>query len=330
MNFTGFRKIMLLFAAVLDVASGAALACADHSGTSGHSARKSATGSELLRAASDACHWVSSKPAIGRQLEARTVGEMRLLSYIYGSRGFFAAVPMSRSSSTMVAVAFLGDVAARWDTGDLDDKGLHALLVHFATARVVGDDAFVDADALAATAVTAGSKTVSTAASAPMVAWTSSAASPTAPPLSPQLVAASRQAAAELRASRQADSLVLAERVAELESSKRQMEEHSEALLRELQSVREQQLTHLNAQARSAAEAAERRRHEQAAAAAERERAAEAWAARVAELQEALTRTSKEHDAAKAAHRESDEQWAQRERRLREQLIEVSAEVEAA
>eukprot|EP00900_Chrysochromulina_parva_P024450 jgi/Chrpa1/6639/Chrysochromulina_OHIO_Genome00014250-RA len=321
---------MLLFAAVLDVASGAALACADHSGTSGHSARKSATGSELLRAASDACHWVSSKPAIGRQLEARTVGEMRLLSYIYGSRGFFAAVPMSRFSSTMVAVAFLGDVAARWDTGDLDDKGLHVLLVHFATARVVGDDAFVDADALAATAGTAGSKTVSTAASAPMVAWTSSAASPTAPPLSPQLVAASRQAAAELRASRQADSLVLAERVAELESSKRQMEEHSEALLRELQSVREQQLTHLNAQARSAAEAAERRRHEQAAAAAERERAAEAWAARVAELQEALTRTSKEHEAAKAAHRESDEQWAQRERRLREQLIEVSDEVEAA
>jgi hypothetical protein len=105
---------------------------------------------------------------------------------------------------------------------------------------------------------------------------------------------------------------------------------HSEALLRELQSVREQQLTHLNAQARSAAEAAERRRHEQAAAAAERERAAEAWAARVAELQEALTRTSKEHETAKAAHRESDEQWAQRERRLREQLIEVSAEVEAA
>ena len=312
---------MLLFAAVLDVASGAALACADHSGTSGHSVRKSATGSELLRAASDACHWVSSKPAIGRQLEARTVGEMRLLSYIYGSRGFFAAVPMSRASSTMVAVAFLGDVAARWDMGDLDDNGLHALLVHFATARVVGDDAFVDADALAATAVTAGSK---------MVAWTSSAASPTAPPLSPQLVAASRQAAAELRASRQADSLVLSERVAELESSKRQMEEHSEALLRELQSVREQQLTHLNAQARSAAEAAERRRNEEAAAAAERERAAEAWAARVAELQEALTRTSKEHETAKAAHRESDEQWAQRERRLREQLIEVSAEVEAA
>ena len=244
---------MLLFAAVLDVASGAALACADHSGFADIAVRKSATGSELLRAASDACHWVSSKPAIGRQLEARTVGEMRLLSYIYGSHGFFAAVPMSRASSTMVAVAFLGDVAARWDMGDLDDNGLHALLVHFATARVVGDDAFVDADALAATAVTAGSK---------MVAWTSSAASPTAPPLSPQLVAASRQAAAELRASRQADSLVLSERVAELESSKRQMEEHSEALLRELQSVREQQLTHLNAQARSAAEAAERRRQD--------------------------------------------------------------------
>ena len=312
---------MLLFAAVLDVASGAALACADHSGVADIAVRKSATGSELLRAASDACHWVSSKPAIGRQLEARTVGEMRLLSYIYGSHGFFAAVPMSRASSTMVAVAFLGDVAARWDMGDLDDNGLHALLVHFATARVVGDDAFVDADALAATAVTAGSK---------MVAWTSSAASPTAPPLSPQLVAASRQAAAELRASRQADSLVLSERVAELESSKRQMEEHSEALLRELQSVREQQLTHLNAQARSAAEAAERRRNEEAAAAAERERAAEAWAARVAELQEALTRTSKELETAKAAHRESDEQWAQRERRLREQLIEVSDEVDVA
>jgi hypothetical protein len=312
---------MLLFAAVLDVASGAALACADHSGFADIAVRKSATGSELLRAASDACHWVSSKPAIGRQLEARTVGEMRLLSYIYGSHGFFAAVPMSRASSTMVAVAFLGDVAARWDMGDLDDNGLHALLVHFATARVVGDDAFVDADALAATAVTAGSK---------MVAWTSSAASPTAPPLSPQLVAASRQAAAELRASRQADSLVLSERVAELESSKRQMEEHSEALLRELQSVREQQLTHLNAQARSAAEAAERRRNEEAAAAAERERAAEAWAARVAELQEALTRTSKELETAKAAHRESDEQWAQRERRLREQLIEVSDEVDVA
>ena len=312
---------MLLFAAVLDVASGAALACADHSGFADIAVRKSATGSELLRAASDACHWVSSKPAIGRQLEARTVGEMRLLSYIYGSHGFFAAVPMSRASSTMVAVAFLGDVAARWDMGDLDDNGLHALLVHFATARVVGDDAFVDADALAATAVTAGSK---------MVAWTSSAASPTAPPLSPQLVAASRQAAAELRASRQADSLVLSERVAELESSKRQMEEHSEALLRELQSVREQQLTHLNAQARSAAEAAERRRNEEAAAAAERERAAEAWAARVAELQEALTRTSKELETAKAAHRESDEQWAQRERRLREQLIEVSVEVDVA
>ena len=312
---------MLLFAAVLDVASGAALACADHSGFADIAVRKSATGSELLRAASDACHWVSSKPAIGRQLEARTVGEMRLLSYIYDSHGFFAAVPMSRASSTMVAVAFLGDVAARWDMGDLDDNGLHALLVHFATARVVGDDAFVDADALAATAVTAGSK---------MVAWTSSAASPTAPPLSPQLVAASRQAAAELRASRQADSLVLSERVAELESSKRQMEEHSEALLRELQSVREQQLTHLNAQARSAAEAAERRRNEEAAAAAERERAAEAWAARVAELQEALTRTSKELETAKAAHRESDEQWAQRERRLREQLIEVSDEVDVA
>ena len=312
---------MLLFAAVLDVASGAALACADHSGFADIAVRKSATGSELLRAASDACHWVSSKPAIGRQLEARTVGEMRLLSYIYGSHGFFAAVPMSRASSTMVAVAFLGDVAARWDMGDLDDNGLHALLVHFATARVVGDDAFVDADALAATAVTAGSK---------MVAWTSSAASPTAPPLSPQLVAASRQAAAELRASRQADSLVLSERVAELESSKRQMEEHSEALLRELQSVREQQLTHLNAQARSAAEAAERRRNEEAAAAAERERAAEAWAARVAELQEALTRTSKELETAKAVHRESDEQWAQRERRLREQLIEVSDEVDVA
>ena len=312
---------MLLFAAVLDVASGAALACADHSGFADIAVRKSATGSELLRAASDACHWVSSKPAIGRQLEARTVGEMRLLSYIYGSHGFFAAVPMSRASSTMVAVAFLGDVAARWDMGDLDDNGLHALLVHFATARVVGDDAFVDADALAATAVTAGSK---------MVAWTSSAASPTAPPLSPQLVAASRQAAAELRASRQADSLVLSERVAELESSKRQMEEHSEALLRELQSVREQQLTHLNAQARSAAEAAERRRNDEAAAAAERERAAEAWAARVAELQEALTRTSKELETAKAAHRESDEQWAQRERRLREQLIEVSDEVDVA
>ena len=312
---------MLLFAAVLDVASGAALACADHSGVADIAVRKSATGSELLRAASDACHWVSSKPAIGRQLEARTVGEMRLLSYIYGSHGFFAAVPMSRASSTMVAVAFLGDVAARWDMGDLDDNGLHALLVHFATARVVGDDAFVDADALAATAVTAGSK---------MVTWTSSAASPTAPPLSPQLVAASRQAAAELRASRQADSLVLSERVAELESSKRQMEEHSEALLRELQSVREQQLTHLNAQARSAAEAAERRRNDEAAAAAERERAAEAWAARVAELQEALTRTSKELETAKAAHRESDEQWAQRERRLREQLIEVSDEVDVA
>ena len=312
---------MLLFAAVLDVASGAALACADHSGFADIAVRKSATGSELLRAASDACHWVSSKPAIGRQLEARTVGEMRLLSYIYDSHGFFAAVPMSRASSTMVAVAFLGDVAARWDMGDLDDNGLHALLVHFATARVVGDDAFVDADALAATAVTAGSK---------MVTWTSSAASPTAPPLSPQLVAASRQAAAELRASRQADSLVLSERVAELESSKRQMEEHSEALLRELQSVREQQLTHLNAQARSAAEAAERRRNEEAAAAAERERAAEAWAARVAELQEALTRTSKELETAKAAHRESDEQWAQRERRLREQLIEVSDEVDVA
>ena len=312
---------MLLFAAVLDVASGAALACADHSGFADIAVRKSATGSELLRAASDACHWVSSKPAIGRQLEARTVGEMRLLSYIYGSHGFFAAVPMSRASSTMVAVAFLGDVAARWDMGDLDDNGLHALLVHFATARVVGDDAFVDADALAATAVTAGSK---------MVAWTSSAASPTAPPLSPQLVAASRQAAAELRASRQADSLVLSERAAELESSKRQMEEHSAALLRELQSVREQQLTHLNAQARSAAEAAERRRNEEAAAAAERERAAEAWAARVAELQEALTRTSKELETAKAAHRESDEQWAQRERRLREQLIEVSDEVDVA
>ena len=312
---------MLLFAAVLDVASGAALACADHSGFADIAVRKSATGSELLRAASDACHWVSSKPAIGRQLEARTVGEMRLLSYIYGSHGFFAAVPMSRASSTMVAVAFLGDVAARWDMGDLDDNGLHALLVHFATARVVGDDAFVDADALAATAVTAGSK---------MVTWTSSAASPTAPPLSPQLVAASRQAAAELRASRQADSLVLSERVAELESSKRQMEEHSEALLRELQSVREQQLTHLNAQARSAAEAAERRRNDEAAAAAERERAAEAWAARVAELQEALTRTSKELETAKAAHRESDEQWAQRERRLREQLIEVSDEVDVA
>ena len=312
---------MLLFAAVLDVASGAALACADHSGFADIAVRKSATGSELLRAASDACHWVSSKPAIGRQLEARTVGEMRLLSYIYGSHGFFAAVPMSRASSTMVAVAFLGDVAARWDMGDLDDNGLHALLVHFATARVVGDDAFVDADALAATAVTAGSK---------MVAWTSSAASPTAPPLSPQLVAASRQAAAELRASRQADSLVLSERVAELESSKRQMEEHSEALLRELQSVREQQLTHLNAQARSAAEAAERRRNDEAAAAAERERAAEAWAARVAELQEALTRTSKALETAKAAHRESDEQWAQRERRLREQLIEVSDEVDVA
>ena len=312
---------MLLFAAVLDVASGAALACADHSGFADIAVRKSATGSELLRAASDACHWVSSKPAIGRQLEARTVGEMRLLSYIYDSHGFFAAVPMSRASSTMVAVAFLGDVAARWDMGDLDDNGLHALLVHFATARVVGDDAFVDADALAATAVTAGSK---------MVTWTSSAASPTAPPLSPQLVAASRQAAAELRASRQADSLVLSERVAELESSKRQMEEHSEALLRELQSVREQQLKHLNAQARSAAEAAERRRNEEAAAAAERERAAEAWAARVAELQEALTRTSKELETAKAAHRESDEQWAQRERRLREQLIEVSDEVDVA
>ena len=312
---------MLLFAAVLDVASGAALACADHSGVADIAVRKSATGSELLRAASDACHWVSSKPAIGRQLEARTVGEMRLLSYIYGSHGFFAAVPMSRASSTMVAVAFLGDVAARWDMGNLDDNGLHALLVHFATARVVGDDAFVDADALAATAVTAGSK---------MVTWTSSAASPTAPPLSPQLVAASRQAAAELRASRQADSLVLSERVAELESSKRQMEEHSEALLRELQSVREQQLTHLNAQARSAAEAAERRRNDEAAAAAERERAAEAWAARVAELQEALTRTSKELETAKAAHRESDEQWAQRERRLREQLIEVSDEVDVA
>ena len=312
---------MLLFAAVLDVASGAALACADHSGFADIAVRKSATGSELLRAASDACHWVSSKPAIGRQLEARTVGEMRLLSYIYDSHGFFAAVPMSRASSTMVAVAFLGDVAARWDMGDLDDNGLHALLVHFATARVVGDDAFVDADALAATAVTAGSK---------MVTWTSSAASPTAPPLSPQLVAASRQAAAELRASRQADSLVLSERVAELESSKRQMEEHSEALLRELQSVREQQLTHLNAQARSAAEAAERRRNEEAAAAAERERAAEAWAARVAELQEALTRSSKELETAKAAHRESDEQWAQRERRLREQLIEVSDEVDVA
>ena len=312
---------MLLFAAVLDVASGAALACADHSGFADIAVRKSATGSELLRAASDACHWVSSKPAIGRQLEARTVGEMRLLSYIYGSHGFFAAVPMSRASSTMVAVAFLGDVAARWDMGDLDDNGLHALLVHFATARVVGDDAFVDADALAATAVTAGSK---------MVTWTSSAASPTAPPLSPQLVAASRQAAAELRASRQADSLVLSERVAELESSKRQMEEHSEALLRELQSVREQQLTHLNAQARSAAEAAERRRNDEAAAAAERERAAEAWAARVAELQEALTRTSKELETAKAAHRECDEQWAQRERRLREQLIEVSDEVDVA
>ena len=66
------------------------------------------------------------------------------------------------------------------------------------------------------------------------------------------------------------------------------------------------------------------------AAAAERERAAEAWAARVAELQEALTRTSKELETAKAAHRESDEQWAQRERRLREQLIEVSDEVDVA
>ena len=44
----------------------------------------------------------------------------------------------------------------------------------------------------------------------------------------------SRQAAAELSAARQADAVALASKVAELEQTKKQMEEHSAALLAEL------------------------------------------------------------------------------------------------
>ena len=78
----------------------------------------------------------------------------------------------------------------------------------------------------------------------------------------------------------------LTAKVAELEATKSQMEEHSKELLEELRSTREQQLEQLKIHAATTAEASDRRREQYDVAAREREVAAEAWASRVNVLQE--------------------------------------------
>ena len=297
---------MILFTCVCDIASGNPLACADHSGTSSGAARKSAVGSEVLLAASQASQRANRQQP-GRQIEASTLGELRLISLICGPLGFFAAVPSTRQSSAFLAVAFLADIAARWDAAPMDDVALLACLVNHSTARVVGDAAFGSADVLAATGTTAGATSSPTRPNSPAAGWgppssygggvgvvgsgdaAADEAIVAARRSSTQMIAASRQAAAELRASQHANDLALATRCAELEAAKKQMEEHSEALLGELRAVREEQLAQLRGQAASAAEAAEKRRIDHEAAAVERSKAAEAWSARVVELQASLT-----------------------------------------
>ena len=247
-----YRLMPLLFAAIVDVDSGRPAACADHSGSAGGVATSTALGSECLRVARDVCREMGVSPA--RRVFARSFGDaMRLFGIFHGRHALFVAAPSADVSSAFSSIALCADVSARWDMAaimrreslsPMDDAALLGRLVHFSSVQNVGDDAFAAADRLASTGTTGGLPD----------------GGPTAPAAFPMTPATWRSAApgggiivgaassAEIARS-QAGATQLAAKVAELEQSKSEMEEHSAALLAELRTVREQQLEQLRAYA---------------------------------------------------------------------------------
>ena len=200
---------MIVFAAILDIESARPLASADQSGTI---TANSAMGTELLFAAHKVC--TETGVVASRQLAVRTVGSTRLYSLCYGTQGYFAATPAARTSSAYAALLLLADLAARWEMGDaadmsggmmgrrtpMDDSALLARLVHFSAVRVAAADmAFAEADCMAATGLVPAASVRSPSPRNPTGGWSGA-----------DVVASSRQAAAELRAARQLDSSALA------------------------------------------------------------------------------------------------------------------------
>jgi hypothetical protein len=240
---------MLLFAALCDAESAEPVACADHSGGTQETARCSAVGQTVLRAARSLCRGVSTH----RRLAACTVNELRIFSLCYGRLCYIVAAPAGSpgGGSAFAAVALLSDLSARWELAavqragsggsPIEDVALAHRLVHFASTSVDGDAPFASADLLATAgtppAWMASSSPAHTPAHTPAHAPVHApvhragegtrvgegASPPAAPPSSPveslasaelrSQLAAARQTAAELRASRQSDVLQLSEKV---------------------------------------------------------------------------------------------------------------------
>lgn len=354
-----------MFAAICDL-TGKPIAMADYHKRE-KTMRMSTVGTESLAIAAKVGATVGSNSS-HRKLSAATSAEIRVYTLLYGRHVHVVATPAGAAGagSAFAAVALLADLSARWDqaaVGDaraasqsrgpsakpiaLDDVGLHARLVHFATTTLAGDARLMRADVIAAGG-SGGASPVKGSGGIDVDLGDESLASwSTTSPIGGKIVGkapsatavqsmrdgyeASRQTAAELRAAR-ADELALqlSAKVSELEDAKKEMERHSKQLMDELRRSRESHLDLQRLHQASSATAAEKRAEQSKREQAEHQHAAEAWAGRVMALQDELSSTKAELSAMQILNNEARARWQAREEELISEIGELKREVTLA